>query len=168
MDKIQNKRYPVLQKKITSLVATTVVYNLIVVALLVFIIIFSEKEKAIYWLGSSMAFLIVTNIFLFSFYNSDLCYVQFEKKMVKCNLRKKTKKGIFYQDVKEYGIVWYKGVQFIYISKIRLTDSERYSFIYDLCRNKKDVIAFMYQEEALQILKEKMMAQNNHATYYEV
>ena len=164
-----DKKFFVFKKFARSVMGSMIICNILLGVFIfgnVFLLIMGTNE-----VFSVVIILLIVllsfNIPVFFVYRQGYSYIQFSEKTIECSFGNKMQRGITYQDIKEYGVVWYRGERFIYVSKVQLTDRDRYNFIYDMYRKKKDVIALMYQEEALQILKEKMMAQNNHATYYE-
>lgn len=147
-------KYLVAPKGARPLLIPSVLYNAIIIIAIVMTSIDSQKEaKYVLWLF--IAAFIMNNITMTYMYIQCLSMVRFQDDMVKCTFMGRVRRRIAYDEVVEYDAVWIRGVQYIYLTRMEMTDYQREHKVFDLYRKTKDVIVLQYHEEVEEYLKGK-------------
>ncbi len=107
-------KYVVYKKWPSSLLPATIVWNLSV-PLGIYVTTFDYQPEATIARILLIVGLIILDAFLLYMYLVLVSSVTFEKDAVRCSILNKTRRLIPYKEIKDYGIYWEKGVEFIYI-----------------------------------------------------
>jgi hypothetical protein len=149
-------KYVVYKKWPSSLLPATIVWNLSV-PLGIYVTTFDYQPEATIARILLIVGLIILDAFLLYMYLVLVSSVTFEKDAVRCSILNKTRRLIPYKEIKDYGIYWEKGVEFIYISKVTLSEFEKRKKAFDLYKKTKNVIIVQYDDEIVDFLREHVV-----------
>ena len=146
-------RYLVSKKGIKPLVFPTILYNFLILLMLVITSIDGETDAKYVMIILIFTFLTLDGT-LFYLYMQCLSVVLFSNTTVECYFLKKKRRSIPYDEILEFGDCWIRGVKYIYITRMMLSNHQREEKLFDLYRKTRDVIVFEYQEDVMQFLKQ--------------
>ena len=104
--------------------------------------------------------LVLLNVTLFMMYQSILSTIIFEKDVIKCVFLGRIRRVIPVNTIREYGVFWERGLQFIYISRRELSEYQRREQMFKMYKKNKDILVMQYQEEAMKYLQEYVVLEN--------
>ena len=145
-------KYYVCRHKLESLVFVTILYNLVCLVAIILTAMDTSQIESKYIMVSFIIAIFVLNIALFSIYKTSLTKVIFENDKISCQFLNKVTRKMLYDNIEEYGVFYRKGVKFIYISQIFLSDSQRDNQIFQLYKKSQDIIILQYQDAVMQFL----------------
>jgi len=149
-------RYHVNKKRFFRTVGNLVILDIILVSLVVFSFMVLQLED----LNPFMLIVIIPFFVLCNLASIPLLVMQgsivvFEEDVVKCLFRKRTRREIKYDEIKDYGVFWIGKIKFIYVSRMVLTEIQRNAEAFRLYSKTKDVIVLEYQIEVMDFLERK-------------
>ena len=144
-------RFTVYKRGVKDYLAVTILYNVLYIF---FIILFSLDDNTHDLMIVCTILWIILDITLLTRYELLLSSIIFEKDVIKCKFIYRTRIVMRYDEIKEYGICWESAQQFVYISRMELSDFQRKERLWELYRKTRDVIVFRYTEEAQKYLAE--------------
>ncbi|OJU14234.1 MAG: hypothetical protein BGN88_12370 [Clostridiales bacterium 43-6] len=144
-------KYVVSRKGVLAFLPVSILYNIVSLVAIVLTTLDSQEEaKYVRFIFIIVLFLL--NITLFFLYKTVGSSVTFENDRVRCSFLKITIKSISYNDIKYYGVFWEKGIKFIYISKMELSQFQKDEKMFELYKKTKDVIVVQYHDDIMEHL----------------
>ena len=139
--------------------AITIVNNLVLIIAIIIAAIDKQLE-AKFAMYLFIFILVLLNVTLFTMYQSILSTIIFEKDVIKCVFLGRIRRVIPVNTIREYGVFWERGLQFIYISRRELSEYQRREQMFKMYKKNKDILVMQYQEEAMKYLQEYVVLEN--------
>jgi len=149
-------KFFVLKKRISSIFGNLIILNVVLISFVLVVgILLPNKYDAIMIALFVLPFFVLFNALAFRllrFYGSSIV---FESDDVTCTFLKRVRRVIPYNEIKDYGTVWYERMKFIYISRFSLNEKQRHADVFVLYRKTKDVLVLEYHDQVIELLKTK-------------
>lgn len=142
-----------------KLIPSTIIWNLAGLYIIYsFVLYFPEGQDATVAIVLTIAGLLTLNALLFGIYLTVASLVILEENAIKCIFFNRLRRCIPFKEVKDYGVFWEKGLQYVYVSRYVLSEYDT-NRAFELYKKTKDVIVFQHNEEALKFLREHIVLQ---------
>lgn len=148
-------RFIVCKKGFRSIFPVTLLYNCIAVIGIVITAMDQQRESKYVLIILSIVLIAINSWFYFQCRYLLAVIVLKEEEMV-CRFLNAVRKRIRYNEVKEYGEYFDRGIKMIYVSTFPLTERQREQQLFRLFKKSQGVIVFQYQEQAMAVLREKV------------